>query len=502
AMLTFCLVLAAYMTVRAIEKAGWKWLAGAGAVIGLAFLTKMLQGVVIVPALGLAYLWAAPTSLRRRIVHLLGALGGIVVVAGAYILAFTLTPTSVRPYMAGSQTNSFLELTFGYNGFARIFGNRGGGRFAGGPGGAGDVGAAAGQSAVGGLFGGAAGGFPGGNGGPGGASFGGSAGLLRMFGSSFGTEIAWLLPAALILLVAGLWFTRRAVRTDRVRASLIVWGGWTLVTAAVFSFMTGTVHPYYAIALAPGIAGVVGIGAAELWRGRGYWPSRIVLAVTVLLTSVWTAVLLGRDASWLPWLRVVIVVLGVLTAVGLLVRFDRLRLGAVAVAIAALLAGGLGSTAFTVATASVGHTGSIPTSGPSAEGGFGSGFGNRAGFGGFGPGGETGTSSDLVALLQQTTTKWSAATNGSNSAAALELASNTNVIAMGGFSGSDPYPSLDEFKALVANGQVSYYIAGGGMGGGGFGGRGGSDTSAITQWVESNFQATTVGNTTVYKLVK
>ncbi|WP_422935421.1 ArnT family glycosyltransferase [Sinomonas sp. P47F7] len=552
AMLTFCLVLAAYCTVRAIEKAGWKWLVAAGAVIGLAFLTKMLQGVIIVPALGLAYVWAAPTTLRRRLVHLLGALGGIIAVAGAYILAFTLTPTSIRPYMAGSQTNSFLELTFGYNGLARIFGNRGGGTPSGAPGGAADVGAAAGQSAFGNFAGG------GGNGGPGGGSmFGGSAGILRMFGSSFGTEISWLLPAALILLVAGLWFTRRAIRTDRVRASLIIWGGWTLLTAAVFSFMTGTVHPYYAIALAPGIAGVIGIGGAELWRGRGYWPSRIVLAVTILATSIWTAVLLGRDSSWLPWLKFVIVVLGVLAAIGLVVRFDRLRLGAVSVAVAALLAGGLGSTAFTIATASQGHTGAIPTSGPSAQGGFGSG-GNGAGFGGFrdrngssteglpggttglpngttgtpggtigsgttgapggttgsgtigapggtqagGPGGETSASSELVALLKQTTTKWSAATNGSNSAASLELASDTNVIAMGGFTGSDPYPSLDQFKALVASGQVTYYIAGGGMGGG-FGGRGGaSDTSSIATWVQQNFQATTVGNTTVYKLVK
>ena len=515
AMLTFSLVLAAYMTIRAIEKAGWKWLVGAGAVIGFAFLTKMLQGVIIVPALALAYLWAAPTTLRRRLLHLLGALGGIVVVAGAYILAFTLTPTSVRPYMAGSQTNSFLELTFGYNGFSRIFGNRGGG-FGGGDGfgRASDAGAAAGSGAGASGFSGFAGGFPGGGngGGPGGASFGGSAGLLRMFGSSFGPEISWLLPAALILLIAGLWFTRRAVRTDRVRASLIVWGGWMILTAGVFSFMTGTVHPYYAIALAPGIAGVVGIGGAELWRGRAYWPSRLVLAATVLVTSIWTAVLLGRDSTWLPWLKFVVVILGVLTAIALLVRFDRLRIGAVSVALAALLATGLGTTAFTVATASVGHTGSIPTSGPSAQGGFGS-FGNRAAFGGFGgagsagfsggPGGDASTSSDLVALLKQTTTKWSAATNGSNSAASLELASNTNVIAMGGFTGSDPYPTLDEFKTMVANGQISYYIAGGGIGGGGgFGGRGGSDTSAITQWVESNFQATTVGNTTVYKLVK
>lgn len=532
AMLTLCLVLAAYMTVRAIEKAGWRWLAGAGALLGLAFLTKMLAGLIIVPALALAYLWAAPTTLRRRIVHLLGALGGLVAVSGAYILAFTLTPTSVRPYMAGSQTNSFLELTFGYNGLSRIFGNRGG------FGGAvrdraADAGADAGA---------AAGGFPGGTlagGGPGGGGnsmFGGSAGLTRMFGSSFGTEISWLLPAALILLVAGLWFTRRAVRTDRVRASLIIWGGWTVLTAAVFSFMTGTVHPYYAIALAPGIAGVVGIGAAELWRGRAYWPSRIVLAVAVLGTSVWTAVLLGGYANWLPWLRVVIVVLGVLAAAGLLVRVDMLRaprlqagrfhLGAVALAVTALLAGGLGTTAFTIATASVGHSGAIPTSGPSGSGGFGARgaaftqfrdrtgtqadggaqaggqTGQAQGFGGGqgGPGGGAAASSELVALLQATTTKWSAATNGSNSAASLELASNTNVIAMGGFTGSDPYPGLDEFKAMVANGQVTYYIAGGGMGGG-FGGQGRSDTSAITQWVEANFQAQTVGSTTVYKLV-
>lgn len=538
AMLTFCLVLAAYLTVRAIEKAGWKWLAAAGAVIGLAFLTKMLQGVVIVPALGLAYLWAAPTTFRRRLAHVLGALGGIIAVAGAYILAFTLTPTSVRPYMAGSQTNSFLELTFGYNGLARIFGTRAAGGQAGfggatrGTGGPADAGAAAASGGLGAAgAGGFAGGAPGGGGqGGGNAGFGGSAGILRMFGSSFGTEISWLLPAALILLLAGLWFTRRAVRTDRVRASLIVWGGWTLVTAAVFSFMTGTVHPYYAIALAPGIAGVVGIGAAELWRGRAYWPSRIVLAVVVLGTSLWTAALLGSNASWLPWLRVVIAVLGVLAAAGFLIRVDRLgsgrfKAGAVALAVAALLAGGLGTASFTLATASIGHSGAIPTSGPTGSGGFGARsagftqFRDRTGSGtadtgtgsGTGSAAQAGTgqqggpeggtaSSELVALLQQTTTKWSAATTGSNSAASLELASNTNVIAMGGFTGSDPYPSLDEFKALVANGDVTYYIAGGGMGGG-FGGRGGSDTSAITQWVEATFQAQTVGSTTVYKLV-
>ncbi len=126
AMLTLCLVLAAYLTTRAVEKAGWKWLAAAGAVIGLAFLTKMLQGFLIVPGLALAYLWAAPTTLGRRLLHLLAAAAGIAVVAGSYLVLFQLTPASARPYMAGSETNSFLELTFGYNGLGRITGSGGG----------------------------------------------------------------------------------------------------------------------------------------------------------------------------------------------------------------------------------------------------------------------------------------------------------------------------------------------------------------------------------------
>jgi 4-amino-4-deoxy-L-arabinose transferase-like glycosyltransferase len=503
AMLTLCLVLAAYLTTRAIEKAGWKWLAAAGAVIGLAFLTKMLQGFLIVPGLALAYVWAAPATLGRRVLHLLAAAAGIAVVAGSYIVLFQLTPASARPYMAGSETNSFLELTFGYNGLGRITGSGGG------------------MPAGGGNLGGNAGG-PGGSGNVG---FGGAAGITRMFGTSFGGEVSWLLPAALILLGAGLWFTRREARTSKTRAALLLWGGWLVVTAGIFSFMSGTVHPYYAVALAPAVAALAGIGSVELWRGRSYRPARIVLAVTVLATSAWSAVLLGRDPSWLPGLRVITVVLGVLAAAALLLPLligadslaglpARLRKAATAgVVVLSLLAGGLGTTAWTLATVAQPHSGSIPTSGPTASamgGGFGMAgraFGDRAnagtnaGTGGAtaalgGPGGET-TSAELTTLLKSSGAKWSAIVSGATQAASLELATGTSVIALGGWNGGDPYPTLAQFQAMVDRGEIGYFISGGGMGGMG-GGRGGN--SEVATWVAANFQAQTVGNTTVYKL--
>jgi hypothetical protein len=105
----------------------------------------------------------------------------------------------------------------------------------------------------------------------------------------------------------------------------------------------------------------------------------------------------------------------------------------------------------------------------------------------------------VAALLKATTTKWSAIVSGASQAASLELATNTNVIALGGWNGGDPYPTLAQFQDMVAKGEIGYFIQGGGMGGGGMGGRGNSEVAA---WVQANFQAQTVGNSTVYQLTK
>jgi 4-amino-4-deoxy-L-arabinose transferase-like glycosyltransferase len=456
ALLVLLMVAGAYCTVRALDKASTAWLLLAGVAIGFGFLTKMLQAFLVLPAFALVYLVAAPTSLRRRILQVLAGAVAVVVSAGWWVAAVALWPASSRPYIGGSTDNSALELALGYNGLGRIFGGSGNGN-------------------------------GGGGGGGGNTMFGGGTGITRLFGQSFGLEISWLLPAALIALVAGLWFTRFAPRTDRTRAALLLWGGWTVVTGLVFSFMSGTIHPYYTVALAPGIGALVGIGAVELWRGRHNFAARVALALMIAATGVWNFILLDRNSLWQPWLRYLILLLTALVVVGLLFGVDRLRKAGVVLAVGAIFAGMLGSTAYAVSTASIGHTGAIPTSGPTS-----SDFGG----GGFGGGGQS--NSAVISLLKATTTKWAAATNGSQSAAGLALNSDKSVMAIGGFNGGDPAPTLAAFKQYVANGDITYYVSGG-MGGFG-GGRGGSDS--ISSWVQQNFTATTVGGTTVYDLTK
>jgi 4-amino-4-deoxy-L-arabinose transferase-like glycosyltransferase len=455
ALLVLLMIAGAYFVVRATEKASPGWLALAGVALGFGFLTKMMQAFLVLPAFGLAYLLAAPTSLGKRLLHLGGAVVALVVSAGWYIALVDLWPTASRPYIGGSEGDSLLELALGYNGLGRIFGS-------------------------------GEGGGPGGGGGGGNTGFGGASGLFRMFGSSFGTEISWLLPAALIGLVAGLWFTRRAPRTDRTRLALVLWGGWLVVTALVFSYMSGIVHPYYSVALAPAIAALVAISGRALWQGRAHLAPRATLAGMVVATAVWSFILLDRTPDWFPALRWIVAVLGVLVGTVLVMGVPSVRRAVAVVATAVVLTIGVSTAAYGVATASVAHSGSIPMSGPtsSAMGG---------GMGG-GPGGEASSSSAIGSLLAKTTTKWAAATTGSQSAASLELASGKAVIGIGGWGGSDPAPTLDEFKAYVAAGEIKYYIEGG-QGGGPGGG-----SSEITAWVTANFTATTVDGQTVYDL--
>jgi 4-amino-4-deoxy-L-arabinose transferase-like glycosyltransferase len=492
ALLVLLMTGAGYATLRALEHGRARWLLFAGVLVGFGFLTKQLQVFLILPALGLAYLVAAPVPLARRIRDLVGAFTAMIVAAGWWIAIVSLVPAAARPYIGGSQNNSILELTLGYNGFGRLTGNE-----------TGSVG--------------------GGGGGTGGNW--GATGLFRLFSSETGGQIAWLIPAALILLVAGLWITRRAPRTDPTRAALIVWGGWLLVTGLVFSFMQGIFHAYYTVALAPAVAALVGIGAATLWRKRNRL-AMLVLSGTLVVTTLWSYTLLARSDSWYPGLRVVILIAGLAAAAGLAASTSLSRKALAVVATVAVLAGLAGPAAYALNTASSGHTGSIVSAGPTVAGGTG-GFGGGPGGppggrfrgpqhgtgatppgttgGGFGGGmggllNSTTPSAELVTALQGDAGSytWAAATVGSNNASGYQLATQEPVMAIGGFNGSDPSPTLAQFKAYVAAGKIHYFIGGGSVGGGG--NSSGSSSSQIAAWVQQNYSATTLGGTTVYDL--
>ncbi len=353
ALLTLLLVAGAYAVVRALEDGATGWLVLAGACVGLGFLAKQLQALLVVPAFALVYLAAAPGSLGRRLGQLAAAGAAMVASAGWWVAIVELLPASARPYIGGSQTNSILELTFGYNGLGRLTGDE-----------TGSVG-----------------------GGPGGGW--GQTGWTRMFGAEVGGQVAWLLPAALLLLAAGLWLTRRAPRTNRARAAFALWGGWLVVTGAVFSFMQGIFHAYYAVALAPAVGALVGMGATGLWEVRRSLVTRWWLAGTVAVTAVWSWVLLRRTPDWHPELAP-LVLLGGLAVAALIAavpwqgpassgwagRGGR-RMAAV-VAGAGLLVALAGPAAYSLDTAATPHGGAIPSAGPAVQGG-GPGGGPRGG---------------------------------------------------------------------------------------------------------------------------
>lgn len=430
ALLVLLMIAASASVLRALEydpdrKGNRKrtlWLALAGVCIGFGFLTKQMQVFLVLPGFALAILIASPTKFLRRLVDSVVALAAMVVSAGWWVLLTVVVPASSRPYIGGSQNNSFLELTFGYNGFGRLTGNETGSVVPGG--GASRTGSNSGTGSLGGkvseTLGNAysamtgTGGGPGGMPGAGGQGHGGrgqsggmwgQTGITRLFDGVYGTQISWLAPIAFAGILIGLAISIRVRRTDMRRAGVMVWGGWLTVTWLTFSFMGGIFHQYYTVALAPAVAVMVAVAVQNLWERRDTLWARALATILVLVNTLWAAQLLSRS-SWLPWLRPTVLVLGILATLALLVSaiamlpirslhtlrsgnggkvVSKIGLIGIVLATVALYAGPTAWTGYTVAT---GHHGSIVTAGPEVSGsmgGPGGGHGGRGGQGG--PGG-------------------------------------------------------------------------------------------------------------------
>jgi 4-amino-4-deoxy-L-arabinose transferase-like glycosyltransferase len=343
-------VAAAWFCLEAIRRGTLRHLVISAVLVGFAFNTKMLQAYMVLPALFLAYVWARRGSWLVRTRNLLIAGVALVVSSGWWMVI--VDSIKDHPFIGSSSDGTVWNLVIGYNGLERVLGS-----------GAGTGGGGAGG---------------------GGANFGGASGAGRLFNDILGGQISWLIPFAVIALVGALVLRGRRRRTDPQRASLLLWGMWLLTHYVVFSFSSGTFHPYYTTMLAPAIAALTGAGGTMLLRALRS-PSRkplwaAVLPAGVVVSALWAVLLLRRTSGFAPWLWPAVALLAAGGVAALLVaRFGAssiaaavrsrvLAVGAAAAALA-LVAGPAAYAADTATSDAI--QGTNPTAGPSSGEGFG-----------------------------------------------------------------------------------------------------------------------------------
>lgn len=486
-LLTFTMLLGALCLMRAARKGSVWWLAAAMALVGVGFNIKMMEAYLVLPAFVLVYLLAANASFWRRIWQL--GLSAIVLLAVSFswATAVALTPASERPYIGSTQDNSIFSLIFGYNGINRLL-----------PRGWSIFGITSSTTSA---FGGGAGGR-----GIGGTSENGPQGVFRLLDTQLGGQIGWLIPLAVIGLLAAWGCPRLRNITDRQRA-LLLFGSWA-VTEIVFFSVAGFYHRYYLSTLSPAIAALTGAGLVALWNTfRNGGGKSVLLPLALIVTAASQYRLLADYPTWKDRLGPLLIAGAAVSLAGflaysLLTRksgFASSRSGAAlrAVVLAAVLTLFAAPAAWSYTTTTRPGSGTSPVGGPPP----GASFGNRS-FGGFGGGGSSfgsGTSgsagSPLIPYLEanQGSAAYLLGVTNSQAADQIIIATGKPVMAMGGFSGSDPILTVDALKAMIANGEIRFFTT---SGRGSFGRGGGAastsaaggqrNTGSVVQWITTN----------------
>jgi 4-amino-4-deoxy-L-arabinose transferase-like glycosyltransferase len=512
AVLILLMILACGVGLRAIGSGKLLTLLGCAALVGLAFNTKTLAAYLVVPGLALGYLVCAPASLARRSAQLLAAGAALLLVSASWSLVVELTPASQRPFVGGSVNNTERDLTFGYNGFGRVEGQVGGpGRipvvFKHGSLAHIEKAALRAQAAKG-----HAGGGAGGSGAgsptavpaprarphtrrvvlskylPNGrlrypVAFGGPTGPLRLLKAGLGGQAGWMLPFALVGLIAlALWsagtgthaddaemddggarsatdgeraqapeggLERTRGRRDPRLAGLIVLGGWFLAEAAVLSLSKGIVHPYYLSALGPGTAAMVGAGAVAFVAPGPRRRARLALLPLAVAGAVGTQLrLLGYD-HYMSWFRPALIV-GAAIGVVAIVAVKRWRRPAMALTLGLLL---IAPAAYAATTWQFAVEGTFPSAGPRAAG--------AVDPLGLTPHGLLFTKALLDYVdAHHPSRRWSVLTEASITSAPMILLGH-DAGAMGGYSGNDPAVNGPGLARLVARGEARYVALGG-----------------------------------------
>ncbi len=475
--LVLVMLLGAWAVLRAAETGKLRWLLLCAAFAGLGFNIKMLEAYLVVPAYSLLYLLAAPRRIWVRIGQLALAALLMLTISLSWAVAVDLTPAASRPYVGSSQDNSEISLALGYNGIQRLLGQFGfGSRTTGST--SGNTTRSFPPAGTGsGTF---TGDFPRpgtGTIGSGGSSTGmfntGNPGLLRLFNEPLGGQIVWLLPMALLGMLALAWQRRPQFRENREQQSLLLWGTWLLTMAVFFSVAT-FFHQYYLSTFAPAICALFGIGVVVMWRDyqRAGWRGWL-LPLALLLTALEQIHIIVSNPSWGTWLIPLIALPCALAAAIMFAArlLPRLRVNMRVVALAlcvALLALMLTSAVWSTIPVLADQAVSLPVAGPSGQTG-----------GGFGGSGSTANTA-LIKYLEahKGSAKYLVAVVSSNEADSIILETNQPVMALGGFSGSDPILTTSQLAALVKSGTVRYFLLNGSGGGGPGGGQ-----SALITWI-------------------
>jgi 4-amino-4-deoxy-L-arabinose transferase-like glycosyltransferase len=375
-------------------------------------------------------------------IHLGLATAVLLTASLSWAVAVDLTPADQRPYVGNSRDNSATALSIGWNGLERLRGSD--------P----DV---------------------------------GKPGPLRLFNQQLAGQIGWLLPLAVVGLLAAGSQRRPRLPLDRKQQALVLWGMWLLTMYGFFS-VAGMFHRYYLVMLAPAIAALVGIGVTALWKDyrspgwRGW-----LLPLTLVGTAAVQDYILSSYEGWPLWLAPGISGLCLLAAGVLAISRSRKRQEARASSKLLIAAATVGVLALLIAPSAWasygvfqggGGGGPMVGAGPRpAEAQGGPGGPRPGGPPRGGPGG--GADPALVEYLQANKgdAEYLVASSSAMSASPIILNTDDKVIDLNGFEGHDPVFTADELAGLVDKGAVRFFLVGGGPGG--------SDMES-TRWIEDN----------------
>src|SRR3954451_20588401 len=502
ALLVLCCVAALWCVVRGLADGRTRWVVLAGVAIGLGFEAKTAAALIIVPGLAAAWLWAGPGGGFTRVRQLLAGGLAMALVSLAWPVLVWLTPAGSRPWGSGTSDNSIWArvghykggglgaLIFNYNGAGRVTGQAGG-----------PAGGAVGLGGAGGVF-------------------GGDTGIFRLLDASLGAQAGWLLGFALVSGVA-VAIGSRLRRGDARTGWLVATGGAFLGCAVTFSMASGIFHPYYVSLLAPFTAALAGGGVGQFLRAE---RATLWLAPTAVVLGGFVELVVINNTSGAPaWAKTVIVVTGIVAVAAMVAAASpRVRMVALGVALAGLLAAPASWSAQTLGHAT---NGTFPAGGP-ASAGFGGGPGGGNGTfappnGGALPGGTQaapqsraapGTSQNATsarggrggapfggnsAALTSAVADSKAHGGGTigvssqSGAAASIIESGADVAGLGGFSGRESDVTVAWLKQAVAEGKIRWVLVDGNTGMGPQDGRTGATT--IMDWVQSHGEKVTSG---------